>query len=42
MVFEIELVPSQEAIMAFNSLGFTSAVKRFYDFLVDWGVGDAP
>lgn len=28
--------------MAFNALGFTSALKRFYDFLIDWGVGEAP
>ena len=42
MVFEIELVEKQESMMAFKSLGFTNALKNFYNFLNDWGVGKAP
>lgn len=42
MVFELELVPKRESQMAFKALGFTTAVKRFYNFLNDWGVGPAP
>lgn len=42
MVFEIELVEKQESMMAFKSLGFTSALKNFYNFLNEWGVGTAP
>lgn len=42
MVFELDLVSQQESQMAFYALGFTSAVKNFYNYLVDWGVGEAP
>lgn len=42
MVFEIERVPKEESSMAFKSLGFTTAVRMFYNFLNDWGVGEAP
>lgn len=28
--------------MAFKSLGFTTALKNFYEFLNDWGVGTVP
>ena len=42
MVFEIELVEKQESMMAFKSLGFTSAIKGFYNNLNQWGVGKAP
>lgn len=41
MVFEIELVPKEESQMAFKSLGFTTAIKNFYNFLNNWGVGNA-
>lgn len=42
MVFQIELVPKEESMMAFKALGYTSAVKNFYNYLNDWGVGQAP
>ena len=42
MVFEIELVPKEVSQMAFKSLGFTTAVKNFFNYLNDWGVGPAP
>ena len=42
MVFEIELVPESESQMAFKSLGFTTALKKFYNFLNYWGVSEAP
>ena len=42
MVFQIELVAKEESLMAFKSLGFTTAVKNFYDYLNGWGVGEAP
>ena len=41
MVFEIELVPKEESSMSFKSLGFTTAVKNFYEFLNEWGIGEA-
>ena len=28
--------------MGFKALGFTSAVKNFYEFLNEWGIGEAP
>ena len=28
--------------MAFKSLGFTNAVKNFYNFLNEWGIGLMP
>ena len=42
MVFEIELVDKEESMMAFKSFGFTSAVKKFFNFLNSWAVGKAP
>ena len=42
MVFEIELVDKEESMMAFKSLGFTTAVKNFFNFLNNWAVGKAP
>lgn len=42
MVFEIERVPKEESTMAFKSLGFTTAVSQFFNFLNDWGIAEAP
>ena len=38
MVFEIELVEKRESLMAYKSLGFTSAIKSFYNFLNMWAI----